>query len=147
MTSLPILIKECAIYRNKFIGIAHYNETDKLAISEDGNLYIQPRSIYRYIIRKWNHQNSNKLIEYIKKEFLCNYITHITKIISIYNENKHSEDYHILLNANKNLLEYIYPAFVLLQKMYKEKEDIYNILIQTTQQITKYENKFKSLLN
>ena len=147
MTNLSILIKECAIYRNKFIGIAHFNETDKIAISEDGNLYIQPSSIYRYIIRKWYHQNSNKLIETIKREFLGNYITHLNKIISIYNENKHLEDYYILLNANKNLLEYIYPAFVLLQKIYKEKEDICNILIQITQQIKNYENKIKYLLS
>ena len=147
MKSISILIKECATYRNKFIGISHYNDTDEIAISKNGYLYIQPISIYRYIIRKWNDQNSNKLTEYLNREFLGNYITHLIEIMSIYNENKYLEDYHILLNANKNLLEYIYPAFILLQKNYKEKEDIYNILIQITEQITKYKNKIKSLLN
>jgi hypothetical protein len=146
MTSLPVLIKECAIYRNKFIGIAHYNDTDKIAINENANLYIQHRSIYRYIVRKWNDHNINKLIRYINTEFLGNYILHLTEIISLYNENKHIEDYYILVNANYNLLAYIYPAFVLLQEKYKDNDNIYKTLSETTLQITKYHDKIKSLL-
>jgi len=146
MTSISNLINECAIYINKFIGIADYKHTDKIAISDIGNLYIQPRTIYRYLQRKYKGQNHIRLNDYIKREFLENYIIYLNKILSIDNENKQLEDYLILLNANKNLLGHIYPSFVLLQQKYKQNNIICNTLNITILQITEFEKKIKTLL-
>jgi len=150
MTSTTRLIKECGIYRDKFIGIYHYKETDKIAITDSGMLYLQSRTLCRYFSRKYNGQNSLRLDQYIKKEILGDYFQYLGQILSLYSQKYREEDYIILLNANHNLLVYMRSPLILLEQQYsmiRDREYIHDTLLETIKKLELFREKFRIILN
>ena len=150
MTSTPILIKECGIYRDKFIGIYHYKETDKIAITDSGMLYLQSRTLCRYFSRKYNGQNSLRLDQYIKKEILGDYFQYLSQVLLLYSQKYREEDYTILLNANYNLLVYMRSPLISLEQQYsmiRDREYIHATLLETIKKLEVLREKYRIMLN
>lgn len=149
MSIIDRLLKETGFIIDKFNGIYYYTETDKIAITDNGILYIQPKSVLRYFYRKYNKQNSLRFYQYIKNEILENFIKHLNEILSLYPEKYFDEDYIILINANHNIIVNIIPALNMNKKYYstiQNKEYLYKALDQAINQLEVFCRKFINLM-
>ena len=149
MSIIDRLLKETGFIIDKFNGIYNYRETDKIAITDNGILYIQPKSVLRYLLRKYNKQNSLRFYQYIKNEILENFINHLTELLSLYPEKYFEEDYIICINANHNIIVNIIPALNMNKKYYstiQNKEYLYKALDQAINQLEVFCSKFINLM-
>lgn len=84
-------------YHEKFLDLQNFNYNDKIAIDDNDILYIQKKTPWRYIVRKFKKQNRDRLSEYLSTN-INDYINNIEFIINIYEIGKQENIKNILEN-------------------------------------------------
>lgn len=84
-------------YHEKFLDLQKFNYNDKIAIDDNDILYIQKKTPWRYIVRKFKKQNRDRLSEYLSTN-INDYINNINILIKKYEFGKEKDIKQILEN-------------------------------------------------
>jgi hypothetical protein len=137
------LIHKHGEFVDKFIALSDYKQTDKLAINESKQLYIQPKTPWRYFIRKFRCQNHKSLNEYLYFEFIVEYDAYMNYIfVEIYNYLL-NEQYYRLICSNFHLINNILPGLFSIKTYYDTHHNTYE-LCKTLDLIT---NKLSDMIS
>ena len=112
-------------YQKKLLALQQYTPRDKLAINDDGELYIQPCRPWRYIIRKIKNQNRHVLSFYLSN--IINEYIKVLEIIILNYKNKKEDKIKKIL---EDIIDFIYKisyGFITLRNYYNLKNDSHHI--------------------
>ena len=112
-------------YQKKLLALQQYTHNVKLAINDNGELYIQSRSPWRYIVRKIKKQDRYILSLYLSN-IINEYIKNLDIILFRYNANKEEVINKLLYNV-VDFIPKILWGIICLRNYYNLKNDSYHI--------------------
>jgi nitroreductase len=112
-------------YHEKFLDLQNFNYNDKIAIDDNDILYIQNKTPWRYIVRKFKKQNRDRLSKYLSTN-INDYINNINFLIKIYEFSKEKDIKQILENIII-FISSILGVIVSLRNYYNLKNNSNNI--------------------
>jgi hypothetical protein len=112
-------------YHEKFLDLQNFNYNDKIAIDDNDILYIQNKTPWRYIVRKFKKQNRDRLSKYLSTN-INDYINNINILIKIYEFSKEKDIKQILENIII-FISSILGVIVSLRNYYNLKNNSNNI--------------------
>jgi len=112
-------------YHKKLLVLQQYTHSKKLAINDDGELYIQSKTPWRYIVRKIKNQNRHILSFYLSN--IINEYIKILDILLIRFANNKEEIIKKLLIDVVDFISKILWSIILLRNYYNVKSDSHHI--------------------